>query len=104
MTAALPPREGRSGQPTHICLDCGAVGYAGGYHDHGDGNAGDTAAIKDVLAQLRRGGRAIDTLEQALADLDQHDRRHSNQELRDLVDDFLEAGREAVAPDGVAHA
>jgi hypothetical protein len=39
-------------RPTHICLDCGAVGYAGGYHDHGGGNAGDTASIAAVLEQL----------------------------------------------------
>lgn len=60
-------RESREAQPTHLCLDCGAVGYAGGYHDHGGGEAGDTASIRDVLAQLRRGGAAIDAL-QVLAD------------------------------------
>jgi hypothetical protein len=31
--------------PTHVCLDCGALGCAGGYHDHGDGNAGETIAL-----------------------------------------------------------
>jgi hypothetical protein len=51
-----------SRKPTHLCLDCGAVGYAGGYHDHGDGNAGDTASIDDVLKQLERGGDALDRL------------------------------------------
>jgi hypothetical protein len=39
-------------RPTHICMDCGAVGWAGGYHDHGNGNAGDTARIDQILKQL----------------------------------------------------
>lgn len=43
---------------THVCLDCGALGFAGGYHDHGGGEAGDTAALVDLpgstIRALRR--------------------------------------------------
>jgi hypothetical protein len=35
----------RLSKPTHVCVDCGELGYAGGYHDHGDGNAGETIAL-----------------------------------------------------------
>lgn len=38
--------------PTHVCLDCGALGYVGGYHDHGNGNAGDTVALRDLPSML----------------------------------------------------
>jgi hypothetical protein len=58
-------------KPTHICLDCGAVGHAGGYHDHGGGNAGDTASIAEVLQQLQRGGAALDALARVREVLDE---------------------------------
>jgi hypothetical protein len=38
---------------THVCLDCGALGVAGGYHDHGGGAAGDTIALKDLPNAIR---------------------------------------------------
>lgn len=38
---------------THVCMDCGALGVAGGYHDHGGGNAGDTIALKDLPSAIR---------------------------------------------------
>lgn len=41
------------GAPTHVCVDCGALGYAGGYHDHGGGNAGETIALKDLPGAIR---------------------------------------------------
>jgi hypothetical protein len=60
--------EGREGKPTHICLDCGAVGYAGGYHDHGDGEAGDTASIAAVLKQLEKAGDVLDEVDSLRAE------------------------------------
>lgn len=54
LTAALAQK------PTHLCLDCGAVGWAGGYHDHGSGNAGDTAPIADVLRAVGEAGEVAD--------------------------------------------
>jgi hypothetical protein len=38
---------------THVCIDCGALGVAGGYHDHGDGNAGDTMPLASLPVVLR---------------------------------------------------
>lgn len=42
---------------THVCLDCGALGVAGGYHDHGGGNAGETialSALPSVICSFQR--------------------------------------------------
>ena len=57
-------------QPTHLCLDCGAVGHAGGYHDHGGGEAGDTCSIEQVLTALRSAGEVADERDEALAERD----------------------------------
>jgi hypothetical protein len=40
-------------EPTHVCLDCGALGTAGGYHDHGNQTAGDTIPLSALPAVLR---------------------------------------------------
>lgn len=41
-------------KPTHVCLDCGALGYAGGYHHHWEDSAGDTVALADLPEWWRR--------------------------------------------------
>lgn len=48
----LSDRSAR-GKFTHVCLDCGALGTAGGYHDHGYENAGDTIPLSALPAVLR---------------------------------------------------
>lgn len=52
MSQPLPDQSAR-GKFTHVCLDCGALGTAGGYHDHGYENAGDTIPLSALPAVLR---------------------------------------------------
>lgn len=40
--------------PTHVCMDCGELGHAGGYHDHGNGDAGDTFPLSRLPAAIER--------------------------------------------------
>lgn len=59
--AMLPNQLSAPAQkPTHICLSCGAVGHAGGYHDHGNGDAGDTCTIAELLRIVEEAGRVKD--------------------------------------------
>jgi hypothetical protein len=51
VSVPAPAQEDRA--PTHVCVDCGALGHAGGYHDHGHGNAGDTIALAQLPDAIR---------------------------------------------------
>lgn len=53
MSAPTTHRTAEPKQFTHVCMDCGALGYAGSYHDHGNGNAGDTIALADLPELVR---------------------------------------------------
>jgi hypothetical protein len=57
-SARRPLQEAKS-RFTHVCLACGALGVAGGYHDHGNGNAGDTIPLSS-LPKLIRAFQAIE--------------------------------------------
>lgn len=51
MNPANPTQS--SGKFTHVCIDCGALGVAGGYHDHGGDSAGDTIPLSSLPTVIR---------------------------------------------------
>lgn len=38
---------------THVCVDCGALGQTGAYHDHGNNEAGDTIPLTALPGVIR---------------------------------------------------
>lgn len=57
--------QNRSAAFTHVCMDCGALGVAGGYHDHGGGNVGETVALAK-LPEL------VDAFQRLESECDEH--------------------------------
>jgi hypothetical protein len=51
-------------------MDCGALGYAGGYHDHGNGNAGDTMPLSILPTAIRSFQRIENERDELQAEVD----------------------------------